>query len=73
LLAELIARCEALGYRQMIAVIGDSANHASIGLHTALGFRQVGVYHSVGLKFRRWLDSVLMQRSLGDGDRNLPV
>ena len=73
LLAELIARCEALGYRQMIAVIGDSANHASIGLHAALGFRDAGIYRSAGLKFGRWLDSVLMQRSLGDGDRNLPV
>ena len=73
LLAELIARCEALGYRQMIAVIGDSANHASIGLHRALGFRDAGVYRSAGLKFGRWLDTVLMQRSLGDGDRNLPV
>jgi L-amino acid N-acyltransferase YncA len=73
LLAELITRCEALGYRQMIAVIGDSANHASIGLHRALGFRDAGVYRSAGLKFGRWLDTVLMQRSLGDGDRNLPV
>jgi L-amino acid N-acyltransferase YncA len=73
LLAELIARCEALGYRQMIALIGDSGNHASTGLHRALGFRDVGVYGSVGLKFGRWLDVVLMQRSLGEGDRNLPL
>jgi L-amino acid N-acyltransferase YncA len=73
LLTELLARCEALGYRQMIAVIGDSANHASIGLHRGLGFRDAGVYRSAGLKFGRWLDTVLMQRSLGDGDRNLPV
>ena len=71
LLAELITRCEALGYRQMIAAIGDSGNHASIGLHRALGFRDVGVYGSVGLKFGRWLDVVLMQRSLGEGDRNM--
>lgn len=73
LLAELLARCEALGYRQMIAVIGDSINHASIGVHMALGFQHVGVYRSAGLKFGRWLDVVLMQRRLGDGDRSLPL
>jgi L-amino acid N-acyltransferase YncA len=73
LLTELLARCEALGYRQMIALIGDSGNHASIGLHQALGFRDVGVYGSVGLKFGRWLDVVLMQRSLGEGDRSLAL
>ena len=73
LLTELLARCEALGYRQMIAAIGDSGNHASIGLHSALGFRDVGVYRTVGLKFGRWLDVVLMQRSLGEGDRSLPL
>jgi len=73
LLTELLARCEALGYRQMIAAIGDSGNHSSIGLHWALGFREVGVYRSVGMKFGRWLDVVLMQRSLGEGDRSLPL
>ena len=73
LLSELIARCEALGSRQMIAAIGDSGNHGSIGLHQTLGFREVGVYRSVGMKFGRWLDVVLMQRSLGDGDRSLPL
>ena len=72
LLAELIARCEALGYRQMIAAIGDNGNHASIGLHGALGFREVGVYRTVGMKFGRWLDVVLMQRSLGEGGLSLP-
>jgi L-amino acid N-acyltransferase YncA len=73
LLTELIACCEALGYRQMIAAIGDSGNHASIGLHRALGFRDAGVYRSVGMKFGRWLDVVLMQRDLGEGDRSLPL
>ena len=73
LLTELVARCEALGYRQMIAAIGDTANHASIGLHGALSFQRAGVYQKVGLKFGRWLDVVLMQRSLGEGDRSLPL
>ncbi len=68
LLAELIARAEADGFRRMIAVIGDSANAASIGLHTELGFRPAGVLPSVGWKHGRWLDSVLMQRPLGPGD-----
>jgi L-amino acid N-acyltransferase YncA len=72
LLAELIARCETLGYRQMIAAIGDSGNHASIALHGSLGFREVGVYRTVGMKFGRWLDVVLMQRSLGEGGLSLP-
>jgi phosphinothricin acetyltransferase len=73
LLTELLARCEALGYRQMIAAIGDSANHASIGLHRSLGFQDAGVYRSVGMKFGRWLDVVLMQRGLGEGDRGVPL
>jgi phosphinothricin acetyltransferase len=68
LLAALIEATTALGYRQMLAVIGDSANAASIGLHTALGFEPAGVFRSVGWKHGRWLDSVLMQRALGDGD-----
>jgi phosphinothricin acetyltransferase len=67
LLAELIARCEALGARQMLAVIGDSANAASIGLHEALGFEPSGVLKSAGWKMERWLDVVLMQRALGQG------
>ena len=73
LLTELIARCEALGYRQMIAAIGDSGNHGSIRLHRALGFEDAGVYRSVGMKFGRWLDVVLMQRSLGEGNRSLQL
>jgi phosphinothricin acetyltransferase len=67
LLTELIAACEAAGCREMVAVIGDSGNAASIGLHAALGFRHVGVLRSVGFKFGRWVDTVLMQRSLGEG------
>jgi len=67
LLAELIARCEARGARQMLAVIGDSANQASIGLHRALGFKPVGLLAASGWKFERWLDVVVMQRELGLG------
>lgn len=73
LLGGLIARTEALGYRQLIAVVGDSANSASIGLHEALGFRQAGRLRSVGWKHARWLDSVFLQRSLGDGDDAPPA
>ena len=68
LLAELIARCEAAGARQMLAVIGDAANAGSVGVHTALGFEHTGVLKSAGWKFDRWLDVVLMQRTLGQGD-----
>jgi phosphinothricin acetyltransferase len=72
LLSELIQRCEALGYRQLIAVIGDSAHAASIGLHANLGFLRVGTLRSVGFKFGRWVDSVIMQRALGPGDGTRP-
>ena len=72
LLKEVISICEALGYRQMIAVIGDSANTASIALHASLGFERAGIFKSVGFKAGRWVDSVLMQRPLGDGDTSLP-
>jgi L-amino acid N-acyltransferase YncA len=72
LLAALIGRCEAGPWRQMVAVIGDSANAASIELHRKLGFREVGTIEAVGFKFGRWVDSVLMQRALGPGDRTLP-
>jgi L-amino acid N-acyltransferase YncA len=72
LLAELIGRCEALGYRQLIAVIGDSANAASIGLHESQGFLRVGTLRSAGFKFGRWVDSVIMQRPLGPGDATPP-
>lgn len=67
LLAELIARCESWGARQMVAVIGDSANTPSIGLHARLGFRHTGRLEQVGWKFGRWLDVVFMQRALGPG------
>jgi L-amino acid N-acyltransferase YncA len=72
LLSELIRRCEALGYRQLIAVIGDSAHAASIGLHASQGFLRVGTLRSVGFKFGRWVDSVIMQRPLGPGDATPP-
>ena len=72
LLAELIVRCEALGARQMLAVIGDAANAGSIGVHKALGFEHTGVLKSSGWKFDRWLDVVLMQRTLGAGDSRTP-
>jgi L-amino acid N-acyltransferase YncA len=67
LLAVLVEACEARGLRQMIAVVGDSANVASIRLHEKLGFRRAGVLTNVGYKHGRWLDSVLLQRSLGAG------
>lgn len=73
LLSALIGRCERGPWRQMIAVIGDSANAASIGLHASLGFRHAGVLRAVGFKFGRWVDSVLMQRDLGAGDSQDPV
>ena len=72
LLEELIRRCEGLGYRQVIAVIGDSANQPSIGVHAACGFVRVGTLRSVGFKFGRWVDSVFMQRPLGPGDATKP-
>ena len=68
LLAELLARCEAAGARQMLAVIGDSANLGSVGVHRSAGFEHVGVFKSAGWKFDRWLDVVLMQKPLGVGD-----
>jgi phosphinothricin acetyltransferase len=67
LLAALIAECEPRGYRQMIAVIGDSQQTGSIALHRAAGFNSCGTLHAVGYKFGRWIDSVYMQRALGPG------
>lgn len=67
LLTELVASCEALGFRSMVALIGDSASAASIGLHAALGFTRAGTLCAVGYKHDRWLDVVLMQRRLGLG------
>jgi phosphinothricin acetyltransferase len=72
LLQRLIAECEARGYRQMIAVIGDSANAGSIGVHARCGFAMIGTHPHVGFKFGRWLDTVMMQRALGEGATMLP-
>jgi phosphinothricin acetyltransferase len=72
LLSRLIAEAEARGFRQMIAVIGDSAQTASIALHAAAGFHRIGTLAAVGFKFDRWLDSVLMQRALGAGATTAP-
>lgn len=72
LVAALLRRAEECGFRQVFAVIGDSENVGSIGLHVSLGFRQVGVLRSAGAKFGRWLDVVTMQRAIGTGDREPP-
>ncbi len=72
LLERLVETAERDGYRQIIAVIGDSENTASVKLHAALGFRQVGTFSDVGYKHERWLDCVLMQRTLGDGATTPP-
>ena len=73
LLEALIEESTRRGYRQMVAVIGDSANAASIGVHAACGFAMIGTLPSIGFKFGRWVDSVLMQRPLGPGDSTSPV
>ena len=73
IMLELIARCEQRGFRQMVAVIGDSANAASIGVHRSTGFRMIGTFENVGFKFGRWLDTVMMQRDLGEGARTVPA
>ena len=72
LLRELIAHCEALKYRQIIAVIGDSGNAASIAVHASLGFVRAGNLRSTGYKFGRWVDTVIMQRPLRAGDGTKP-
>jgi L-amino acid N-acyltransferase YncA len=68
LLTRLIAEAERLDFRQMLGVIGDSANTASIAVHAAVGFRHIGTFQSIGFKHGRWLDTVLMQRALGSAD-----
>jgi L-amino acid N-acyltransferase YncA len=73
LLGSLIVRCEAGPWRQMVAVIGNSGNAGSIALHERLGFRLVGTIRSVGYKLGRWVDTVLMQRDLGEGGKTLPT
>ena len=72
LLDRLLIESEARGFRQMIAVIGDSAQTSSIELHAAAGFRMVGNFESVGFKFGRWLDTVLMQKAMGTGAQTPP-
>jgi phosphinothricin acetyltransferase len=72
LLEAVIARCETGPWRQMVAVIGDSGNEGSVALHRRLGFEHVGTFASVGFKLGRWVDTVLMQRPLGDGGRTPP-
>jgi phosphinothricin acetyltransferase len=73
LLAALIEQAQQAGLRKLIAVIGDSANAASIGVHRSQGFESAGVIRSCGWKFDRWLDIVLMEKTLGDGDRSAPA
>jgi len=73
LLGRLIELCAGLGYRQLIAVIGDSGNAASVAMHARLGFVRAGNLRSAGYKFGRWVDSVLMQRPLGRGDMTPPA
>lgn len=72
LLSTLIERCTELGYRQMVAVIGGAQNAASITLHQRQGFEQVGQLKSTGFKFGAWVDTIIMQRTLGAGDETLP-
>jgi phosphinothricin acetyltransferase len=73
LLQAVIDRCSAMGLRQLMAIIGDSGNVASIGLHRALGFSQIGVARSAGFKHDRWVDIVWMQRPLNNGDGSPPI
>ncbi len=73
LLSNLIDRCETGDWRQMVAVIGDSGNTGSVALHKRLGFEHVGTLKAVGFKLGQWVDTVLMQKSLGRGDRDLPT
>lgn len=73
LLAELLARCEAAGIRKVMAIIGDSANAGSVGVHLALGFEEVGKIQSCGWKFGAWRDIVIMQKTLGAGDTQPPL
>lgn len=72
LLAELCLQAERAGIRKMIAVIGDSGNQGSIGVHATVGFTSVGILHAAGWKFDRWLDVVLMEKALGLGDSAPP-
>jgi phosphinothricin acetyltransferase len=73
LVADLLVRAEARGFRQMLALIGDSQNIGSIGVHASLGFVRAGVMRGTGVKFGRWLDVVIMQRPLGEAEATLPA
>jgi phosphinothricin acetyltransferase len=72
LVQRLLDEAEACGFRQMVAVIGDSDNVGSIGVHASLGFQRVGLLRASGFKFNRWVDTVYMQRPLGRGDSDIP-
>jgi L-amino acid N-acyltransferase YncA len=72
LLTALIQACESKGFRQMVAVIGDSANAGSVAVHRNAGFDMIGTHPDVGFKFGRWLDTISMQRALGNGGSSLP-
>jgi len=72
LLAALVARCDQGPWRQMVAIIGNSANHASIALHARAGFDTVGTIRAAGFKLGRWVDTVIMQRALGEGAKTPP-
>jgi phosphinothricin acetyltransferase len=73
LLAELLARCEAVGIRKVMAIVGDSANAGSVGVHRALGFTQVGIVEACGWKFGAWRDIVILQKTLGPGSQQPPL
>ena len=73
LVQRLLDEAERAGFRQMIAVVGDSDNVGSIGVHATLGFQRVGMLRACGFKFGRWVDAVYMQRALGRGDADIPA
>jgi len=73
LLAELLARCESVGIRKVMAIVGDSANAGSVGVHQALGFTRVGIIEACGWKLGAWRDIVIMQKTLGPGSTAPPL
>ena len=72
LVSRLLQEAEQAGFRQMFAVIGDSENIGSIGVHSSLGFQRIGLLRASGLKFGRWIDTVYMQKALGRGEQDVP-